>query len=56
MAARDPRIDAFPPSQPRAYIEWIVDAKAATTRKKRLATAIGWMADGKRRNWKYERK
>jgi uncharacterized protein YdeI (YjbR/CyaY-like superfamily) len=46
--------DAFPPSQRREYIEWITEAKAAATRERRLATAIEWLAEGKRRHWKYE--
>ncbi len=47
--------DAFPPSAKRDYVEWITGAKREATRDKRLATAIEWMAEGKRRNWKYER-
>ena len=46
--------DAFPPSCKREYIEWIVEAKREETRAKRLAQAVEWMAEGKRRNWKYE--
>ncbi len=46
---------AFPPSQKREYVEWIVEAKRAETRAKRLTTAIAWLAQGKHRNWKYER-
>ena len=46
--------DAFPPSCKRDYIEWIVEAKREETRAKRLAQAVEWMAEGKRRNWKYE--
>ena len=46
--------DAFPPGCKREYIEWIVEAKRPETRAKRLAQAIEWMAEGKRRNWKYE--
>lgn len=46
--------DAFPPGCRREYIEWIVEAKRAETRTKRLAQAVAWMAEGKRRNWKYE--
>ena len=42
-------------SAQREYSEWIVDAKTDATRDKRLATAVGWIAEGKRRNWKYER-
>lgn len=46
--------DGFPPSCKREYVEWIVEAKREDTRAKRLAQAIEWMAEGKRRNWKYE--
>lgn len=46
--------DAFPPSGKREYLEWITEAKRDETRAKRLAQAIEWMAEGKRRNWKYE--
>ena len=45
--------DAFPPSQKREYVDWIVEAKRPETRATRLATAIEWMAEGKKRNWKY---
>lgn len=45
--------DAFPPSGKRDYIEWIVEAKRATTRAGRIAQAVEWIADGKPRNWKY---
>ncbi len=47
--------DAFPPGCRREYIEWIVEAKRAETRSRRVAEAVAWMAEGKRRNWKYER-
>jgi len=46
---------AFSPSQAREYVEWIVEAKREETRSRRIATAIEWIAQGKRRNWKYER-
>ena len=46
--------DAFPPSGRREYIEWIVEAKREETRAKRLAQTVEWLAEGKRRNWKYE--
>ena len=46
--------DAFPPSCKREYIEWIVEAKREDTRAKRLAQTVEWLAEGKRRNWKYE--
>ena len=44
----------FPPSQQCEYVEWITEAKQDATRAKRLATSIEWLAEGKRRNWKYE--
>ena len=47
--------DAFPSGCKREYIEWIVEAKREETRAKRLAQAVEWMGEGKRRNWKYER-
>jgi uncharacterized protein YdeI (YjbR/CyaY-like superfamily) len=46
--------DAFPPSAQRDYLEWISDAKQDATRRKRIATAIEWLGEGKRRHWKYE--
>ena len=47
--------EAFPPSQRREYVAWVSEAKQDATRAKRLSTAIEWLAEGKRRNWKYER-
>lgn len=44
---------AFSPSQQREYIEWIVEAKRAETRQRRLDQAVEWLAEGKQRNWKY---
>lgn len=38
----------------REYDEWISEAKRDETRDKRVAQAVQWMADGKKRNWKYE--
>lgn len=43
----------FSPSHRREYLEWITEAKGEETRKKRLDTAIAWMAEGKPRHWKY---
>jgi uncharacterized protein YdeI (YjbR/CyaY-like superfamily) len=43
----------FSPSHKREYLEWIAEAKRAETRDKRIETAIGWLAEGKPRNWKY---
>lgn len=44
----------FPPSCRREYCEWIADAKRPETKAKRVADAVAWMREGKRRNWKYE--
>jgi uncharacterized protein YdeI (YjbR/CyaY-like superfamily) len=56
--ARDPtaaaHFDAFAPSCRREYCEWIGEAKREATREKRLAEAMGWIREGKKRNWKYE--
>lgn len=46
--------EGFPPSAKRDYVEWITEAKRPETRAKRLADAVAWMAQGKRRNWRYE--
>ena len=46
---------AFSPSHKREYVEWITDAKASDTRQRRLTQAVSWFAEGKARNWKYER-
>lgn len=48
--------EAFPPSHQREYLEWIIEAKKPETRHRRVATTIAWLAQGKARNWKYERK
>jgi uncharacterized protein YdeI (YjbR/CyaY-like superfamily) len=45
---------AFSPSCKREYIEWIAEAKRDETRLKRIATAVEWIAEGRKRNWKYE--
>ena len=45
----------FTDAQRRDYLEWIVSAKQEATRSKRIATAIEWLTEGKRRNWKYEK-
>jgi uncharacterized protein YdeI (YjbR/CyaY-like superfamily) len=48
--------DSFSPSHRREYIEWITEAKTPETRDRRIEQALGWMAEGKSRNWKYIRK
>ncbi len=47
-------LDGFPPSAQRDYYEWIAEAKQDATRAKRIATAIEWLSEGKRRHWKYQ--
>jgi len=47
--------NAFPNGQRKEYIVWITEAKTEETRNKRMATAIEWLSEGKRRNWKYEK-
>lgn len=39
----------------REYVDWIVDAKSEPTRLRRMEQAITWLAEGKSRNWKYEK-
>ena len=46
--------DGFPPSCQRDYVEWVTEAKRDETRAKRLAQSVEWLAEGKRRHWKYE--
>ena len=45
----------FSPSKQRDYVEWLTEAKSEATRSRRLETAVEWMAEGKARNWKYEK-
>jgi uncharacterized protein YdeI (YjbR/CyaY-like superfamily) len=48
--------EAMSPSCRREYVEWIADAKRDETKAKRVETAIEWIAEGKSRNWKYEKR
>ena len=48
--------EGFSPSHKREYVEWIADAKTDETRDRRIEQALGWLADGKPRNWKYMKK
>lgn len=47
--------EAFSPTNRREYIEWIADAKTDATRRRRMQQAMEWIAEGKSRNWKYQR-
>jgi uncharacterized protein YdeI (YjbR/CyaY-like superfamily) len=46
---------ALTPSCRREYCAWIAEAKRPETRDRRIATALPWIAEGKNRNWQYER-
>jgi uncharacterized protein YdeI (YjbR/CyaY-like superfamily) len=46
--------DSFSPSAQRDYLEWVREAKQDATRTKRIATAIEWLSEGKKRHWKYQ--
>ena len=45
--------EGFSYSNKKEYVEWLTEAKSEETRKRRLDTAVEWMAEGKPRNWKY---
>jgi uncharacterized protein YdeI (YjbR/CyaY-like superfamily) len=45
----------FSNSHKREYVAWIEEAKTEETRNKRLATTVEWLAEGKSKNWKYEK-
>ncbi|HRN61643.1 MAG TPA: YdeI/OmpD-associated family protein, partial [Luteimonas sp.] len=45
---------AFTPGKQREYVEWIAEARQATTRERRIAQAVEWISEGKARNWKYQ--
>jgi uncharacterized protein YdeI (YjbR/CyaY-like superfamily) len=47
--------DAFSASAKYEYVEWIAGAKTDATRDKRIEQAVEWIAEGKKRNWKYQR-
>ena len=47
--------DAFPPSAKRDYLDWVTGAKRTETRASRIAQAADWIAEGKKRHWKYEK-
>ena len=46
--------EAFPHSAQYEYVEWVAEAKADDTRTRRVSQAVEWMAQGKRRHWKYQ--
>lgn len=46
--------EAFAPSHRREYLEWITEARREETAAKRIAQTVEWLAEGKKRNWRYE--
>jgi uncharacterized protein YdeI (YjbR/CyaY-like superfamily) len=42
-------------SHKKEYVQWVGEAKREETRVKRLAQAVEWLAQGKSRNWRYEK-
>lgn len=48
-------MENFAPSARREYLEWVTGAKQAATRERRIAQAVEWLAEGKKRNWKYQK-
>ena len=48
--------EALSPSHRKEYIQWIQEAKTDATRDSRVNTTIEWVAEGKSRHWKYNRK
>ena len=47
---------AFAPGKQRDYVEWITEAKQPATRERRIAQAAEWIAEGKARYWKYDKR
>ena len=45
----------FSYSHKKEYIDWITEAKTEPTRLKRVRQAVEMIAEGKGRNWKYEK-
>lgn len=45
----------FSYSHRKEYIEWFDEAKTEATRTRRMTQALEWIAEGKGRNWKYQR-
>lgn len=39
----------------KEYTEWVEGARTDATRDKRIAQALEWIAEGKGRNWKYQK-
>jgi uncharacterized protein YdeI (YjbR/CyaY-like superfamily) len=46
--------EGFSPSAQKDYVAWVTEAKRPETRTARIAQAVEWLAQGKKRHWKYE--
>ncbi|KRB83843.1 YdeI family protein [Duganella sp. Root198D2] len=44
----------FSTSAKRDYCDWLTEAKTEATRDKRMAQAVEWIAEGKKRHWKHQ--
>ena len=53
-AGARPRFESLPAAQRQEYLDWILDAKRAETRRRRIEQAVAWIVEGKPRNWKFE--
>jgi uncharacterized protein YdeI (YjbR/CyaY-like superfamily) len=49
------QLRAFSSSHRRDYSEWVGEAKRAENENRASEAAVEWIAEGKGRNWKYER-
>ncbi len=47
--------DGFAAGYQRDYLEWIGEARTEATRERRIVQSLAWLAEGKHRNWKYEK-
>lgn len=45
-----------PPSFRKEYLVWITSAKTDATRNRRIDESLAWIAEGKGRFWKYEKR
>ncbi|NII81597.1 MULTISPECIES: YdeI/OmpD-associated family protein [unclassified Pedobacter] len=45
----------FSLSNKKEYVLWLEEAKTEATRIKRLETTLAWLAEGKKRMWKYKK-
>lgn len=49
------KFNAASTSFKREYVDWLEEAKTEATRLRRMDQAVEWIAEGKARNWKYEK-